>query len=83
MVPARTLFRNEYNVDSPVNMYGISNGYPPVNTFSCQVNVPGGKVIFEPCYSSLFVFVALHPKSTAMVIVERSVQLITLFPGQA
>ena len=32
----------------------------------------------------LFVcFVALRPKSTAMVIAGRSVQLTTLFPGQA
>ena len=32
----------------------------------------------------LFVcFVALRPKSTAMVIAGRSVHLITLFPGQA
>ena len=32
----------------------------------------------------LFVcFVALRPKSTAMVIAGRSVYLITLFPGQA
>ena len=32
----------------------------------------------------LFVcFVALHPKSTAMVMAGRSVHLITLFPGQA
>ena len=28
-------------------------------------------------------FVALRPKSTAMVIVTRSVHLTTLFPGQA
>ena len=28
-------------------------------------------------------FVALHPKSTAMVMVGRSVHLTTLFPGQA
>ena len=27
--------------------------------------------------------VALHPKSTAMVMAERSVHLTTLFPGQA
>ena len=35
--------------------------------------------------SYLFVclFVALRPKSTAMVIAGRSVQLTTLFPGQA
>ena len=31
----------------------------------------------------LFVFVALCPMSTAMVIAERSVHLTTLFPGQA
>ena len=31
----------------------------------------------------LFVFVALSPKSTAMVIAGRSVHLTTLFPGQA
>ena len=33
---------------------------------------------------SLFVcFVALRPKSTAMVMAGRSVHLTTLFPGQA
>ena len=32
----------------------------------------------------LFVcFVALHPKSTAMVMAGRSVHVTTLFPGQA
>ena len=36
------------------------------------------------CLFCLFVgFVALHPKSTAMVIAGRSVHLTTLFPGQA
>ena len=30
-----------------------------------------------------FCFVALRPKSTAMVIAGRSVHLTTLFPGQA
>ena len=33
--------------------------------------------------SYLFVFVALRPMSTAMVIAGRSVHLTTLFPGQA
>ena len=33
--------------------------------------------------SNFFVFVALRPKSTAMVIAGRSVHLTTLFPGQA
>ena len=36
------------------------------------------------CRNCLFVcFVALRPKSTAMVIAGRSVHLTTLFPGQA
>ena len=34
-------------------------------------------------HGCLFVFVALRPKSTAMVIAGRSVHLTTLFPGQA
>ena len=38
-------------------------------------------VPFNFCF--LFVFVALRPMSTAMVIAGRSVHLTTLFPGQA
>ena len=34
-------------------------------------------------YSLFVCFVALRPKSTAMVIAGRSVHLTTLFPGQA
>ena len=48
------------------------------------------KVIVVSCDNSnltyvlcLFVFVALRPKSTAMVIAGWSVHLTTLFPGQA
>ena len=38
----------------------------------------------DPDQFCLFVcLVALHPKSTAMVIAGRSVHLTTLFPGQA
>ena len=33
--------------------------------------------------AGFFVFVALRPMSTAMVIAGRSVHLTTLFPGQA
>ena len=41
-----------------------------------------GFVIYQVLF--LFVcFVALHPKSTAMVMAGRSVHLATLFPGQA
>ena len=43
------------------------------------------KIQYHYWYSvDLFVcFVALRPKSTAMVIAGRSVHLTTLFPGQA
>ena len=33
--------------------------------------------------NKIFFFVALHPKSTAMVMAGLSVHLTTLFPGQA
>ena len=40
-------------------------------------------LLYRYDYFVLFVFVALRPKSTAMVIAGRSVHLTTLFPGQA
>ena len=45
-----------------------------------NVNIQKGMLF---CFVCLFVFVALRPKSTAMVIAGRSVHLTTLFPGQA
>ena len=39
--------------------------------------------LFSLLFVCLFVFVALRPMSTAMVIAGRSVHLTTLFPGQA
>ena len=43
--------------------------------------------IFETIIFAMFTnfvcFVALHPKSTAMVMVGQSVHLTTLLPGQA
>ena len=39
--------------------------------------------IVEVVFYGRFCFVALRPKSTAMVIAGRSVHLTTLFPGQA
>ena len=41
------------------------------------------KITIIPIFVCLFVFVALRPMSTAMVIAGRSVHLTTLFPGQA
>ena len=34
-------------------------------------------------YNVFVCFVAIHPKSTAMVMAGQSVDLTTLFPGQA
>ena len=43
-----------------------------------------GNSKYEPVHDfCLFVFVALRPMSTAMVIAGRSVHLTALFPGQA
>ena len=51
----------------------------PIWVSSSQKRVTGSYSL--PC---LFVcFVALRPKSTAMVIAGQSVHLTTLFPGQA
>ena len=48
------------------------------------MGIENDKKDFDLAYVCLFVcFVALRPKSTAMVIAGRSVHLITLFPGQA
>ena len=49
--------------------------------------LPMGSIFFPLIvapFNFVFVcFVALRPKSTAMVIAGRSVHLTTLFPGQA
>ena len=46
--------------------------------------VAGQVGFFKLLFSfSFFFFVALRPKSTAMVMAGRSVHLTTLFPGQA
>ena len=46
---------------------------------SCKL----GQLIENNEYILFVCFVALRPKSTAMVIAGRSVYLTTLFPGQA
>ena len=59
----------------------IKGGYPPY--LLSKGGYPPYLLVFLS--SGLFVclFVALRPKSTAMVIAGRSVHLTTLFPGQA
>ena len=66
-----------------------------VFVFNQSKSIPVNKDQFKPYYTChfiltriylyvcLFVFVALRPMSTAMVIAGRSVHLTTLFPGQA
>ena len=51
--------------------------------FSSTVEKNLGDTAFHTLFVCLFVFVALRPMSTAMVIAGRSVHLTTLFPGQA
>ena len=48
-----------------------------------QITFPGQKQLRDKGFVCLFVFVALRPMSTAMVIAGRSVHFSTLFPGQA
>ena len=45
--------------------------------------VGGNQKLYQQSRIFLVGFVALRPKSTAMVIAGRSVHLTTLFPGQA
>ena len=47
------------------------------------VTIDSKRCAAECLFVCLFVFVALRPKSTAMVIAGRSVHLTTLFPEQA
>ena len=42
-----------------------------------------GDTDYDVSFPGIVCFVALRPKSTAMVIAGRSVHLTTLFPGQA
>ena len=49
-----------------------------VHNFNCHESEEYLTFVF-----CLFCFVALRPKSTAMVMGGRSVHLTTLFPGQA
>ena len=52
---------------------------------TCMVNIviPVWSISSYLCGKYVCLFVALHPKSTAMVMVGGSVHLTTLFPGQA
>ena len=49
----------------------------------CALKCKKWATLIKSSYGWLVGFVALRPKSTAMVIAGRSVHLTTLFPGQA
>ena len=55
----------------------------PIDVGFCDVVLIVSHLAKEEIAVCLFVFVALRPKSTAMVIAGRSVHLTVLFPGQA
>ena len=66
------------NLNSLQQKFSLTSNYLGTNSVVVK------KVDRVTFYSFLFVcFVALRPKSTAMVIAGRSVHLTTLFPGQA
>ena len=62
---------------------GGGSGPEVINHFSCSTRLSTKFQLLIKLKFCLFVFVALRPKSTAMVIAGRSVHLTTLFPGQA
>ena len=59
----------------------IKNVWLNVHLIFCAIDVKTG--LSHGIHGSLFVLVALRPKSTAMVMAGRSVHLATLFSGQA
>ena len=65
-----------------MSMFLIQNGY--LNGLKGKSAQPFPNPLFGSWLVGWLVgFVALRPKSTAMVIAGRSVHLTTLFPGQA
>ena len=54
-----------------------------LSTTPCRLLLYQGIRIHTDFHTACFVFVALRPKSTAMVMVGRSGHLTTHFPGQA
>ena len=60
-----------------------STGKFESNSRTFQGLIKDSLTVFKDSKFILFVFVALRPKSTAMVMAGWSVHLTTLFPGQA
>ena len=65
------------------NKETVLNIYLHLNPVSYPLSLPRLNISVISIIVCLFLFVALRPMSTAMVIAGRSVHLTTLFPGQA
>ena len=84
-----------YGLDQDLDAHAVSPDLGPncLQRLSVEVKVAASKENFicskilytysALCHGWLVGFVALRPKSTAMVIAGRSIHLTTLFPGQA
>ena len=62
---------------NPILVYSLFKRWYKILKRLCELCTSSGKCFVFVCY------VALRPKSTAMVMAGRSVHLTTLFPGQA
>ena len=80
----RTLSQCDGSVEHPKHVFKLMG--KNLMTILRSIFFLNWTYVFErpgKCTYYSFVFVALRPKSTAMVIAGRSVHLTTLFPGQA
>ena len=92
MIPHKTYMPY---ISAFVYLFCFTAKYAAVRSFSCHYflsrslhcvvlfSVSLKQFYFQYIANDFFVFVALRPMSTAMVIAGRSVHLTTLFPGQA
>ena len=64
-------------------MHSYSSIIRSLNFTGAQLRHNDFRIFTDPSRFVFVCFVALRPKSTAMVIAGRSVHLTTLFPGQA
>ena len=90
---------SRFETDGKIGVHRDASGWKKrnssINTMSHDAPTVSARFIYGPTMTHdgsatihhggfcFFVFVALRPMSTAMVIAGRSVHLTTLFPGQA
>ena len=79
--PDENYWKDPYGMRICMHLFGAASS-PGCANFGLKQVATDNEEVFG--YAVCFVcFVALCPKSTAMVIAGRSVHLTTLFPGQA